>query len=142
MAKSCPVSLRTIDNTVSRLNAMSIALLLILFLLSHSVALLGLVIYDFVIRLFGDKRFSFSQQLSLLLQKHYALKKEPIDAGAKRVAAFMGLFMAFLLLVLNYFDLDIGLYVVGGFFLLCAGMEFLVSFCLGCEVYYIFKKFF
>lgn len=142
MAKSCPIALRTIDNTISRLNAMSIALLIILFLLSQSSYWLLLLIYDFSVRLFGDKRLSFSQQISLFLQKRFELKKDPVDAGAKRVAAFMGLFMAFLLLVLNYFNLEMALYIVGAFFLLCAGMEFLVSFCLGCEVYYIFKKIF
>lgn len=142
MAKSCPIAFRTIDNTVSRLNSMSIGLLLIAYLLTLQQWILLLIIYDFTVRLYGNKNYSLIQKLSLTIQKRLMLKHDPIDAGAKRVAAMMGLGMGILLFFLSFTEVELLLYIIAAFFLICASMEFLISFCLGCEVYHIYKKFF
>jgi hypothetical protein len=141
MAQVCPLIFRQIDGTIARLNALSVFLLLVLFVFWPNSLILLFLGIDFMIRLYGNKSFSPVFQVSKVLKKLFGFKTEMTDAGAKRLAAHFGLFFVFAALASNLSGLIIMTYVTVAVFLLCLGMELLFNYCIGCKIYFIYRKF-
>jgi hypothetical protein len=141
MAQVCPIIFRQIDGTITRLNALSVFLLLVLFIFWPNPLILLFLGIDFMIRLYGNKSFSPVFQTSKVLKKLFGFKSEMTDAGAKRLAAHFGLFFVFVTLVSSLAGVNIVTYVTIAIFLLCLGLELLFNYCIGCKIYYIYRKF-
>ena len=140
MAQVCPLLFRQIDATVVRNGSVFVIITVILFLLTAQVALLYLLSVDFLIRLYGHKPYSPIYQLSVGVKHLFKMKTKMADAGAKRLAAQFGLFFVLLLIASYHLHLFIFMSAVALVFLLCASMELLFSYCVGCKVYYLIKK--
>lgn len=141
MPQVCPIAFREIDGTISRLNALSISLFLIIFLFTHNLILLYLLAGDFLIRIYAKKRFSPFFNISTLLKKAFHMKAEMVDAGAKRVAAQLGLLFIFLLLVSTHLEWFVVANIVALIFLSCTILESFFGFCVACELYFLLQKF-
>ncbi|MCJ7765058.1 MAG: DUF4395 domain-containing protein [Thiovulaceae bacterium] len=141
MAQSCPLAFRQIDGTLTRLNALSVFLLLLLFLVVPSPLILLFVGLDFIIRLYGNKRFSPVFRLSKILKKIFGLRSEMTDAGAKRLAAHFGLFFAMAALASSLAGFALLMYLTVAIFLFCLALELLFAYCIGCKIYFIYRKF-
>ncbi len=141
MGQSCPLTFRQIDGTVARLNALSVFLLLLLFVVVPNPLILLFLGVDFMIRLYGNKNFSPVFQVSKSLQKILHLRAEMTDAGAKRLAAHFGLFFVFISLAANLAGLTIIMYTATAIFLFCLALELLFAYCIGCKIYFIYRKF-
>jgi len=141
MAQSCPLAFRQIDGTIARLNALSVFLLLTLFVVTTQPVILVLLGADFMIRLYANKSFSPIFQLSKVLKKLFKLPSEMVDAGAKRLAAHFGLFFVALSLASSLAGMTTLMYVAVGIFLFCLSLELLFAYCIGCKIYFIYRKF-
>ena len=64
------------------------------------------------------------------------------DAGAKRVAAQFGLAFVLMSLIAYFFSNIYVVYLIIGIFLSCASLELFFGYCVGCKVYFIYKRFF
>ena len=84
MAQSCPLAFRQIDGTIARLNALSVFLLLSLFVFVPNPLILFFLGVDFMIRLYGQKGFGPIFQISKALKKIFGFKEAMGDAGGKR----------------------------------------------------------
>ncbi len=142
MAQSCPLAFRQIDGTIARLNALSVLLLLSLFVFVTNPLILLFLGIDFIIRLYGNKNLSPIFQISKGVKKLFGFKSEVVDAGAKRLAAHFGLFFVFLSLGTNLAGLTYLMYSAVGVFLFCLSLELLFSYCIGCKIYFIYRRFF
>ncbi len=140
MSQSCPISFYKVDSIITRINAVYITLLIIIFLLTSSTLILFLLIYDFTIRLYNLKNFSFIYQLSKLTQKIFQFKSHLVDGAAKRLATYFGLSFIVLLLLTSWLHMQIILYIVATVFLACTSLEILFNYCIGCKIYFIIKK--
>ncbi len=141
MAQSCPLAFRQIDGTIARLNALSVFLLLLLFVVVPNPLILLFLGIDFMIRLYGNKNFSPVFQVSKSLQKLFHFRSEMTDAGAKRLAAHFGLFFVCIALAANLVGLTIVMYGATAVFLFCLSLELLFAYCIGCKIYFIYRKF-
>ena len=141
MAQSCPLAFRQIDGTIARLNALSVFLLLTLFVVTTQPVILVLLGADFMIRLYANKSFSPIFQLSKVLKKLFKLPSEMVDAGAKRLAAHFGLFFVALSLAASLAGMTTLMYGAVGIFLFCLSLELLFAYCIGCKIYFIYRKF-
>ena len=141
MAQSCPLAFRQIDGTIARLNALSVFLLLTLFVVTTQPVILVLLGADFMIRLYANKSFSPIFQLSKVIKKLFKLPSEMVDAGAKRLAAHFGLFFVALSLAASLASMTTLMYVAVGVFLFCLSLELLFAYCIGCKIYFIYRKF-
>ncbi len=141
MAQSCPLAFRQIDGTIARLNALSVFIGLIFFLVSNSPLVLIFIGADFTVRLYGNKNYSPIFQFSKLLKKLFNLPSEMVDAGAKRLAAHFGLIFVMLALGVNLAHLTALTYIIVGVFLFCLTLELLFAYCIGCKIYFIYRKF-
>ncbi len=142
MAQSCPINFQTVDSTITRLNTLSVSILLVLFLISSNPMWLYLLFADFMMRLYGCKTLSLSFQISTLLKSIFRLQDRNVDAAAKRLAAHFGLFFVLLLIATAHLQLSDFIYIVSGIFLICLITDLLFDYCVGCKVYYVLKIFF
>ncbi|MDY0052714.1 MAG: DUF4395 domain-containing protein [Aliarcobacter sp.] len=140
MSKSCPISLKQIDETIIRINAFIITILVLCFLISSNKFILYFIFIDFIIRVSKYNRFSLVLNFSKVIKKVFNLKTKMTDSGPKRWAMFFGLFFIFIIIILYSLDFKIALYLSIVFLLICSSLEAFFSFCLGCEIYYIYKK--
>lgn len=140
MSKSCPISLKQIDGTIVRINAFIITILVLSFLISSNVLILYFIFIDFIIRVSKYNTYSLVFNFSKAIKKIFKLKTKMTDSGSKRWAMFFGLFFMFITIILYSLDLKVALYISIIFLLICSSLEAFFSFCLGCEIYYIYKK--
>ena len=141
MAQSCPLAFRQIDGTIARLNAFSVFLLLALFVFTTNPLILLFLGFDFMVRLYGNKKFSPIFQVSKGLKRLFGFNAEMVDAGAKRLAAHFALFFVFISLGANLAGLNILMYSATGVFLFCLSLELLFGYCIGCKIYFIYRRF-
>ncbi len=142
MSQACPLLFRQIDGTVTRINAVSVIVLVALFMSTSQTIWLYLLGIDFMIRLYGSKSYSPVHRLSMWIKQLFRLPTKMTDAGAKRLAAHFGVLFIVLLLLSSYMHLETLKIALGALFLLCAGLELLFDYCVGCKIYFLFKKFF
>ena len=142
MSQVCPLSFKMIDGTIARIGALFVSLLFILFLVTGEVLFLYMLAVDFMLRLYGNRAFSPIYQASLAVEHLLGLEAVMVDSGAKRVAAFFGLGFVLLSVLLFHLKLDMALYSVSAIFLTCTSLELLFSYCLGCKIYFLYKKLF
>ena len=141
MSQSCPLAFRQIDGTIARLNALSVFVSLVLFLITESPFILLFLGVDFTIRLYGNKNYSPVFQLSQGIKKLVGFESEMVDAGAKRLAAHFGLFFVALSLAASLAGLIVMMQITVGVFLFCLSLELLFAYCIGCKIYFIYRKF-
>ena len=140
MARSCPISFKQVDGTIARLNAMFITLLVVIFFVTLYTSILYFLVIDFSFRLFGYYNLSLIFNFSKLIKKIFSLKTKMVDAGAKKLATFFGLFFVLLMSILNNLHFDNTLYITGTILLICSSLEMIFNYCLGCEIYHIYQK--
>ncbi len=140
MSQSCPISLFKVDAKIARINAFFITLLLIAFLLTFNRIILYFLFYDFLVRLFLNKRYSLVYRLSKVIKKVLHLKTEMVDGGAKRLATYFGFAFVALLIIQTWLHLSVFLYLTAAVLLTCTTLEVLFNYCIGCKIYYLIKK--
>lgn len=141
MSQSCPLAFRQIDGTITRLNALSVFLLLTVFVLLPNPFVLSLLALDILVRLFGNKVYSPVFQVSRALKKLLSLKSEMVDAGAKRLASYFSLLFVLLILSAYIADITVLMYAMAAVFLFCLALELLFAYCIACKIYFVYRKF-
>ncbi|MBE0498080.1 MAG: DUF4395 domain-containing protein [Campylobacterales bacterium] len=140
MAPTCPISFRKIDGTISRINSLTITLMLIAYLLSAQIVFIYILGFDLILRLFISQNFSPVNQLSRLIKVIIRAKTHNTDAGAKQLAAYFALGFAWTVIALHSADLVYAAKAVGVIFVSCSLLELFFNYCLGCKIYFIYKK--
>lgn len=140
MQRSCPVSLKHIDATVARINAVFITLFVVLFLFTSYKLILIILACDFCIRIFGWGKYSPISNLSVATKKMLHLKTRMSDPAPKKLAAFFGLTFLLLMILLSFLNFTFALYTTATILLICTSLEVVFNYCVGCEIYHIYKK--
>jgi len=139
--KSCPISFIKIDANVVRINAFYIFLLFSFYLLTLNKFIIFFIITDFGIRVFVSKNYSPLFFLSSRTKELFYIKSKYEDAAAKQLATYFG-FMFFVFIALfDLFHLQTLFYLTSAVLLLCLFLEIAFNYCLGCKIYYLYKRF-
>lgn len=140
MAPTCPLSFRQIDGTVVRINALTITLMLIAYLVSTQILFIYVLGIDLIIRLFIHKNLSPINQISRVIKALIRAKTHNTDAGAKQLAAYFALGFSWTVIILHGFDLFYMAKLVSVIFVSCSLLELFFNYCVGCKIYFIYKK--
>ena len=140
MPNSCPLNFERVDSNVSRLSALFVASLVILYLFSSNVYILIFLALDFIIKLFLNKEFSPISMLSKQIKSLFRMKEKFADGGAKRLAGMFGLLFVFLLIIAHFLNAPFISLVVAAIFLSCSLLDLFFSYCIGCKIYFIIKR--
>src|SRR4030042_1132793 len=86
----CPVTDKSINESVARLNAFMTLILLIIFILTPFKWIIVILVPDFLLRRIYNAKFSYLTRLSIAAAAVTGLKKVMINAGPKLFAANIG----------------------------------------------------
>ncbi|CAI6149296.1 MAG: hypothetical protein SPLUMA1_SPLUMAMAG1_00831 [uncultured Sulfurimonas sp.] len=139
--KSCPISLVSIDSNIARINAFYTGMLVLAFSLTLQVPILYFLILDFSTRLFYKREYSFLFILSSATKDILKLKSVKVDAAPKILANYFGLIFAVLITLTALLELTSIMYILVIVLLICVFLEVVFNYCLGCEIYHLYKKF-
>ncbi len=140
MAPTCPLAFRQIDGTIVRLNAVSLSLILAAYLFSGQIAFIYILGVDLLIRLFINKELSPINRISTLVKALIRAKTNNTDAGAKRLAAYFALGFSWTIIALHSTGLIMEAKVLSSVFILFSSLEALFNFCVGCKIYFLYKR--
>jgi hypothetical protein len=104
----------------------------------HIVWLL-LLLYDFSVRIGGYPKASPFFHVSRYITRVAALPSHQVDAGPKQFAAKIGLIFVVAALLFYLLGYQHTTFYVIAVLTLCALLEAVLAFCVGCEVYPIWR---
>ena len=140
-SKSCPISLVSVDSNIARINAFYTGVLVVVFLVTLELGIIYFLILDFATRLFLKKEYSFLFILSSATKDILHLPSLKVDAAPKRLANFFGLFFLLAIALATLLNFSSLMYILAAILLACVMLEVLFSYCLGCEIYHLYKRF-
>jgi len=140
MAPACPITFHQIDGTIVRINAFSLSLILLAYLFTGQIAFIYFLGIDLIMRLFINKKFSPINQLSGVIKKMLKAKTNNTDAGAKRLAGFFALGFSWSIVILHTLGLFNEAKLLSLVFVFFASLEVVFNFCVGCKIYFIYKR--
>lgn len=139
--QSCPVSFKIVDQNIIRIVASLVSALGILFIFNPNLIILALLLYDFFVRVLGYEKISPLCNLAKLLSKLFGVKKDKIDAGPKEFALKIGFLFALLCMVTFLFNQIFTAVLIMTILTICALLEALFNYCIGCKIYTLLKRF-
>lgn len=140
-SRSCPISLISVDGNIARINAFYVGILFGLYLLTMNYLILYFLIFDFSIRLFSNKKYSFILFLSTQTKKILRIRSDRVDYAPKKLAMYFGLMFLLSIFITHILHFTFLFYLFSVVLLACISLEAFFSYCLGCEIYHLYKRF-
>lgn len=140
MSQVCPLLFRQIDANTVKVTATMVMSMVIIYLMTSYLAILWFMIFDFTIRLSGYKHYSPLFRSAEWIQQLAKLPTKMEDAGAKRLAAFFGLFFMVAMVVSHIINWTAGIWIFAIIFISCVVLDLLFNYCIACKVYALAKK--
>lgn len=145
MMQTCPISARRVDANMMRVISAQVALFLTLFLVTGELFFVAIIVYDYVVRALRKTFLSPFFYAGTCFLKTFGIEAKLSDESPKRFALFLGLISSTVIALSLLFNVSIVGQVIAVILIICALMESLFDFCIGCKLYYaiqIFKGFF
>lgn len=136
----CPVDGTKINEPTVRVVAGLVLLLGMIGLYFQSSFIFLFLVFDFFVRGYSHKKWSILRWFAIYITHIFQLPEKLIDAGTKRFAAKIGFWFSVALFILSVIPLPFALAVVGSILLVCALLESVFAFCLGCQFYTFYLK--
>ncbi len=131
----CPVSNKKTDENVVKTVALIIVFFIVTGLLLKSYLIIFFISADFAVRAFTDGKYSPIRFIAKNNASFFNFNKIPIDAAPKKFAAGLGFLFSLIIGISLLSGSLILSYTFGLILLLCALLEGIFSFCVGCHVY-------
>lgn len=142
MAQQCPLIFRHVDANLIRINTAFVTAGVVAYVATAQLWIPAFLAVDFVLRLYGFKHLSPIQITASRIQSLLKISSKMEDAGAKRLAAFFGLGFMIALFAAGVAGLTTAVWIIAAIYLVCAIPYLAVGYCVGCQIYYLFKKLF
>ncbi len=130
----CPISIEKINKGVVRINGALVVATVLLYIVTASPWLIGLLLFDFTIRGFTTLKVSPYSFAAKKLNDAIGLKPVLINKAPKLFAARVGFVFTLASLSL-YFVSPISSMIIAGVLMFFAFLEAAFDFCVGCLVY-------
>jgi len=132
---TCPASQERANENISRIVAFFVIVTVSLGMYFKSPIMFVILAIDFFIRTFTDGEYSPLKNISKKLSAYLKVPKKEIDAAPKKFAVGMGLVFCIIIAGLLFGQYNLYADVLAVVLLICAGLEGLKGFCLGCIIY-------
>ncbi|GEM_PF-519089 len=140
--EACPISYTQVDKHLVKLYSSVVLLVLILSLFLKCKIGIYLITADFIIRVFIGIKYSplcFSLKRMLHIS---TLKPVMINAGAKKIAAQVGLLFSILISISYLLGYIILAKIFTVFFLTAISVDLIFDYCLACKMQSIYLNYF
>jgi len=136
MSPSCPISARRIDTNMVRIISFQVVLFTLALLFTQEKFFALVLLFDFSVRALRKTELSPFHIVGKFILNGWNVEPKMCDESPKRFALFLGLTTSFFLslfYIAGALKIAVFITVV---LLLCALLEVLFDFCIGCKIYY------
>ena len=141
MEAACPVSGKKVNETVVRLVALFVFIVVVATCFTKFFPIIALALaVDFFIRALAKPNISAFALTAGFIARTLKLPAKAIDAAPKVFAAKVGFCITAMIAVLGFMKLTSAVLVVTGILAVCAFLEAFLSVCVGCFLYSILKS--
>jgi hypothetical protein len=98
-----------------------------------------IVLIDFIARVFRKEGYSPFAQTAKLILRQWGASPHYADESPKRFALYLGLGTTVAIVLLSVAGLFKAAVVVALILIICAFLEVLFDFCIGCKLYYVLQ---
>ena len=136
MSPSCPISTRRVDSNMVRVISFQVALFTLILLITQESLFAFILLFDFFMRALRQPQFSPFQIIGNFVISGWGIAPKLCDESPKRFALYMGLVTSLFLVVFYASGFTTFATVIAVILLICALLETLFDFCIGCKIYY------
>ena len=133
---SCPISARRVDANMVRAISFQVALFTVILLVTQESFLALVLLFDFMMRTLRLSKYSPFHLISQFTLTVWGIAPKLCDESPKRFALYMGLVISMLLVLLFSAGLTSMAMGIAAILFVCALLETLFDFCIGCKIYY------
>jgi hypothetical protein len=131
----CPVSDKSINERVSRINGLFTVLFLLVFGLTMSPIPIILLLFDFFLRTSDYSKFSPIAISSKGIVRYLRMSENKINAGPKLFAARIGFTICSIILICIILNSYVPAMILAGILGLFSFLEAAFGLCVACEIY-------
>ena len=139
MSPTCPISTKRVDSNMVRIIAFQIVLLTLILLFTQEKLIALLIFVDFVLRALRLPQFSPLAVIGRTVLRFFTVEPKLSDESPKRFALYLGLATSFFIALFVIFGLVKAALFLTMVLLICALLEALFDFCIGCKLYYVIQ---
>ena len=132
---TCPISKEKVNENVSRVVSFFVIVIVSVGMYFKSPVVFIMLAIDFVLRTFTNGKYSPLKYVSKKLVSYLRIPKKEVDALPKKFAVGIGLVFCIIIAGLLCEQYDLYAEVLVAALLICAGLEGLKGFCIGCIIY-------
>ncbi len=136
MSPSCPISTRRVDSNMVRVISFQVALFTVILLITQESFFAFVLLFDFLMRALRQTNFSPFQIVGNFIITGWGIAPRLCDESPKRFALYLGLVTSLFLVLLYAAGLTAFATAITIILLICALLETLFDFCIGCKIYY------
>lgn len=136
MSPTCPISTRRVDVNMLRVISFQVALFTVVLVFTEEIFYALILLFDFFMRTIRKSNLSPFYIVGKLILTSLDVAPKLSDESPKRFALYLGLVVSLLLVVLFAAGLSTFAAVVAVILFVCAFLETLFDFCIGCKIYY------
>ena len=136
MSPSCPISTRRVDSNMARIISFQVALFTLLLLITQESLFVLVILFDFFMRALRLSNFSPFEIVGNFVLKGWGVAPKLCDESPKRFALFLGLITSLFIVIFYFAGFTILATAIAVILLICALLETLFDFCIGCKLYY------
>ncbi len=136
MSPSCPISTRRIDANMVRMISFQVELFTFIFLITQESSFAWIILFDFLMRALRFSAFSPFQMIGKFVLKGWGVAPRLCDESPKRFALYLGLVTSLFIVLFYFAGFTLFATLLAVILLICALLETLFDFCIGCKLYY------
>ena len=136
MSPTCPISTRRVDSNVVRIISFQVALFTVILLFTQQSIFALILLFDFIMRTLRLQNFSPFYLVGKFILDGWGIAPKLCDESPKRFALYLGLVISLFLVVFYVAGFTTFATAVSIVLLICALLETLFDFCIGCKIYY------
>ncbi|PHS37154.1 MAG: hypothetical protein COB07_11415 [Sulfurovum sp.] len=136
MSPSCPISTRRVDSNMVRIISFQVAIFTVILLFTQESIFALVLLFDFFMRTIRRPNLSPFYLVATFILSGWGIAPKLCDESPKRFAMYLGLVTSLFLVVFYAAGFSTFATVIGIILLICALLETLFDFCIGCKIYY------
>lgn len=136
MSASCPISTKRVDANMLRAISFQVSLFVTLLLVTQDNFFALVLLFDFTVRALRLTQLSPFHLIGRFVLSGWGVAPKLCDESPKRFALYLGLVTSLILVVLFAAGLSKVATVIAIILLVCALLETVFDFCIGCKIYY------
>jgi hypothetical protein len=136
MSPSCPISTRRVDSNMVRIISFQVALFTVILLVTQESIFALVLLFDFFMRTIRRSEFSPFYLVGTFILTGWGIAPKLCDESPKRFAMYLGLVTSLFLVLFYAAGFSTFATAISVILLICALLETLFDFCIGCKIYY------